>query len=195
MELMILAFGLVLFLGVHSVRIVAESWRTQTIGRLGEKTWKGVYSLVALLGLVVIVWGFSLARENPIYIWTPPIGMRHAASLLTLLAFIFLLATYIPGNSIKARLHHPMLLSVKLWALAHLLSNGNVAHLLLFGGFLLWGVLCFRAARQRDRAGRVVYAAGNLPATLLTLVLGVAAWAGFAFWGHGYLIGIRPFGM
>ena len=112
-----------------------------------------------------------------------------------MLAFVFLLATYIPGNSIKARLHHPMLLSVKLWALAHLLSNGNVAHVLLFGGFLLWGVLCFRAARQRDRAGRVEYAAGNLPATLVTIVLGVAAWAGFAFWGHGYLIGIRPFGM
>ena len=195
MVLMILVFGLILFLGVHSVRIVAENWRTQAISKLGEKAWKGGYSLISLVGFALLVWGFSLARETPVSLWVPPMGMRHAASLLTLFAFVLLLATYVPGNSIKARLHHPMLLSVKLWALAHLLSNGNLAHVLLFGGFLLWAVLCFRAARQRDRAGKIVYPAGKLTATLLTVVLGLAAWAGFAFWGHGYLIGIRPFGM
>jgi uncharacterized membrane protein len=195
MGLMILVFGLILFLGVHSVRMVAENWRTQTIGKIGEGAWKGGYSLVSLLGFGLLVWGFSLARETPIVLWMPPMGMRHAASLLTLFAFVLLLAAYIPGNSIKARLHHPMLLSVKMWALAHLLSNGNVAHVLLFGGFLLWAVWCFRACRQRDRAVKVVYPAGKLPATLITVVAGLAAWAGFAFWGHGYLIGIRPFGM
>ncbi|MFY8043558.1 MAG: NnrU family protein, partial [Rhodoferax sp.] len=127
-------------------------------------------------------------------LWTPPIGMRHLASLLTLLAFVLLAATYIPGNAIKARVHHPMVLSVKTWALAHLLATGTAAHLLLFGSFLIWAVLSFVAARRRDRAQRVVYAAGTLQATGLTLVVGIAAWAAFAFYLHGALIGIRPLG-
>jgi uncharacterized membrane protein len=120
--------------------------------------------------------------------------MRHLASLLTLLAFVLLAATYIPGNAIKARVHHPMVLSVKTWALAHLLATGTAAHLLLFGSFLIWAVLSFVAARRRDRAQRVVYAAGTLQATGLTLVVGIAAWAAFAFYLHGALIGIRPLG-
>jgi uncharacterized membrane protein len=191
----LLVLGLVIFLGLHSVRIVADNWRTQTIAKVGDTPWKGAYSLLSLLGFVLIVWGFSIARENPTMIWVPPTGMKHLAALLTLVAFVFLLATYVPRNAIKAKLHHPMLISVKLWALSHLLSNGNLAHLVLFGSFLVWAVLCFRAARQRDRTQKVIYPAGQLPATLVTVVLGCVAWAGFAFWAHGALIGIRPFGM
>jgi len=189
-----LVLGLVLFLGVHSVRIVADGWRAQTLARVGEGPWKGLYSLVSAVGLALIVWGYGLARQQPVVLWVPPVGMRHAAALLTLLAFILLAATYVPRNAIKARLHHPMVLGVKVWALAHLLSNGNLADVLLFGGFLLWAVLSFRAARQRDRVQNTVYAAGSAAGTAATVGAGAAAWAGFAFWGHAWLIGVAPMG-
>lgn len=189
-----LVLGLVLFLGVHSVRIVADGWRTQTLARMGEMPWKGLYSLVSAVGLALIVWGYGLARQQPVVLWVPPMGMRHAAALLTLIAFVLLAATYVPRNALKARLHHPMVLGVKVWALAHLLSNGNLADVLLFGSFLLWAVLSFRAARQRDRAQGTVYATGSAAGTAAAVVVGAVAWAGFAFWGHAWLIGVAPLG-
>ena len=189
-----LIIGLVLFLGTHSLRIVANDWRTQTIARMGEKPFKGVYSLLSIAGFVLIVWGFGVARETPVMLWMPPKGMRHAASLLTLIAFVLLAAAYVPANAIKARFHHPMVLAVKTWALAHLLANGSLAHVVLFGSFLLWGVLCFIAARRRDRAQNTVYPAGSAKGTVTALVVGGAAWVVFALWLHGVLIGIRPFG-
>ena len=189
-----LVLGLVLFLGVHSVRIVAEGWRTQTMARLGEGPYKGIYTVVSLVGLGLIIWGFGVARETPTMLWMPPRGMRHAAALLTLIAFVFLAAAYVPRNAIKARLHHPMVLAVKTWALAHLLSNGSLAHVILFGSFLAWGVANFIAARKRDRALGTRYPAGNLAGTATTVVVGVAAWAVVALWLHGALIGIRPLG-
>jgi len=189
-----LILGLVLFLGVHSVRVFAEDWRTKTRARLGENAFKGVYSVVSVLGFGLIIWGFGQARLQPVVVWTPPVGMRHLASLLTLLAFVSLAAAYVPGNAIKAKLHHPMVLGVKTWALAHLLANGMLAHMVLFGSFLVWAVLSFRAARQRDRVGQVVYAPGRAGPTVVTVLLGVALWAGFAFWAHGAWIGVRPFG-
>ena len=189
-----LILGLVLFLGVHSVRIVADGWRAQMRARLGEGPWKGLYSVVSAVGLGLIVWGYGMARQQPVVLWMPPTGMRHAAALLTLVAFVLLAAAYVPRNAIRARLHHPMVLGVKVWALAHLLANGTVADVLLFGSFLLWAVLSFRAARQRDRAQGTVYAPGTPGATAATAVVGVAAWAAFAFWGHAWLIGVAPLG-
>lgn len=186
--------GLLIFLGVHSLRIVSEDSRTRLRAHLGEAAYKGIYTLLSLLGFGLIVWGFGVVRETPTLLWNPLIGTRHLAALLTLVAFVLLAAVYVPGNAIKARLHHPMVLGVKVWALAHLLATGTLAHMVLFGSFLLWAVLCFRAARQRDRAAGVVYAAGTLPATVLTVVLGLALWAVFAFYLHGVLIGIRPLG-
>ncbi|MDP3701172.1 MAG: NnrU family protein [Hylemonella sp.] len=189
-----LVAGLVIFLGVHSVRMLADGWRTRMRTRLGEGAWKGLYSLVSLLGLALIVWGFDLAREQPTILWAPPAGLRHVASLLTLLAFVLLAAAYVPGNAIKARLHHPMVLGVKTWALAHLLASGMLAHLVLFGAFLVWAVANFSASRRRDRREGVVYPPGRTTATVITCVLGAAAWAVFAFGLHGVLIGIKPFG-
>lgn len=189
-----LILGLVIFLGVHSVRIVADDWRTRVRARVGAGAYKGVYSLLSLIGLGLIIWGFSVARETPVMVWTPPVGMRHAAALLTLIAFVFFAAAYIPGNAIKARFHHPMVLGVKAWALAHLLATGSVAHMVLFGSFLAWAVLDFIAARRRDRAQGTQYPAGKAMDTVVTVVVGLGAWAAFAFWLHGALIGIRPFG-
>lgn len=189
-----LILGLVLFLGVHSVRIVAEGWRTQTLARWGEGTYKGLYTVISLVGLGLVVWGFGMARETPTMLWMPPRGMRHAAALLTLIAFVLLAAAYVPRNAIKARLHHPMVLAVKTWALAHLLANGSLAHVVLFGAFLAWGVANFIAARKRDRALGTSYPAGTLAGTVTTVAAGLILWAAVAFWLHGALIGIRPMG-
>ena len=114
-----LVAGLILFLGVHSVRIVADGWRARTLASVGEGTYKGLFSIASVLGLGLIVYGFGVARETPTILWTPPAAMRHAASLLTLVAFVLVTAAYVPHNGIKARLHHPMVLGGKSWALAH----------------------------------------------------------------------------
>jgi uncharacterized membrane protein len=190
----LLILGLMLFLGVHSVRIFGEDWRTRVRAGLGENGWKGAYSVLSLLGFVLICWGFGLARQHPVLLWTPPVWTRHLAALLTLPAFVLLAASQVPGNAIKARLHHPMVIGVKVWALAHLLANGLLHSELLFAAFLLWAVLNFRAARQRDRASNIVYAPGRLGPTLVAVFGGLAAWAVFAFWAHGVLIGVKPFG-
>ena len=192
--MVMLLLGLVLFLGVHSTRIVANGWRSEMIGRFGEMPWKAAYAVLSIAGFVLIVWGFGLARQQPMQLWMPPRGMRHLASLLTLIAFVLLAATYVPRNAIKARLHHPMVLAVKVWALAHLLANGNLAHMILFGTFLVWAALSFRAARTRDRAAGTVYAAGTTAGTVTTVLVGTLGWALFAFWAHGALIGVRPIG-
>jgi uncharacterized membrane protein len=186
--------GLVLFLGVHSTRIVADDWRTAQLARLGERGWKGLYSLASIAGFVMLVWGYGRARQQPVVLWAPPFWTHHVAGLLMLASFVLLVAAYVPRNAIKARLHHPMLLAVKVWAVAHLLANGNLADVLLFGAFLVWAVLAFRAARARDRSARTVYPPGTPAGTLKAVVIGVVAWAVFAFWLHGPLIGVRPFG-
>lgn len=190
----LLILGLVLFLGVHSVRIVAEGWRTRVRARLGDGAWKGLYTLVSIVGLGLIIWGYGLARQQPVVLWAAPMWTRHLASLLTLPALVFIVAAYVPGNLIKAKLRHPMVLSVKLWALAHLLANNTLADVLLFGGFLLWAVFDFRAARERDRAQHIVYAPGRAGPTMVAVAIGLVAWAGIAFWAHQAVIGVRPFG-
>lgn len=184
--------GLFLFLGAHSVRIVATDWRARVIAQRGEAFYKGGYTLVSLAGFALLVYGFGVARETPVQLWLPPLGLRHAASLLTLLAFVLLVAAYVPGNAIKARLQHPMVLGVKTWALAHLLATGRLETLVLFGAFLLWAVLDFRSARRRP--GAAPPAASGPGPTLATVLIGVGAWALFAWVLHGWLIGIRPFG-
>jgi uncharacterized membrane protein len=192
--MVLLITGLLLFLGVHSVRILAEDWRGVTRTRIGENAWKGAYSLLSLVGLVLICYGYGAARQQPVLLWASPVWTRHLAALLTLPAFVLLAASQVPGNAIKAKLRHPMLLGVKLWAAAHLLANNTLADVLLFGAFLAWAALDFRAARQRDRALQTVYPAGRSGPTLVAVVGGLVAWAVFAFWAHGVLIGVRPFG-
>lgn len=189
-----LILGLIIFLGAHSVRIVADDWRRQTRLRLGALRWKGLYSVVSLLGFGLIVWGFGLVRQQPVQLWSPPAGMRHLASLLNMIAFVLLVAAYVPGNILKARLHHPMVLAVKVWALAHLLANGNMGHVVLFGSFLVWAVFDYRAARRRDVRAGTRYPRGTTGATGITVAIGVGTWIAFALWLHGLLIGVRPLG-
>ncbi len=192
--MMILILGLLVFLGVHSSRVFAEGLRTRFIAQRGEMAWKGVYAVLSIAGFALLVWGYGLARQQPVVLWTPPVAMRHIAALLTLVSFILLAATYVPANAIKARLRHPMVLGVKVWALAHLLANGTLADVVLFGSFLVWAVLSYRAARQRDRASGTQPLPSKAIPTAVTVVVGVAGWLAFAMWLHLALIGVRPFG-
>jgi uncharacterized membrane protein len=190
--MVVLCLGLVLFLGVHSVRIFADDWRSARLAAWGAPRWKLLYSLASVLGLVLIVWGYGLARQAPVPLWPSPVWTRHLAALLTLPAFVLLALSQVPGHSLKARLPHPMVLGVKLWAAAHLLANGNLADLVLFGSFLAWAVLDFRSARRRPVLAPV--AAGSPLRTGVAVLLGLLAWGAFAFWAHAAWIGVRPFG-
>jgi len=188
----ILIVGLVLFLGVHSTRIVADDWRSARLAQWGPNGWKAVYSLVSLAGLVLIIWGYGVARQQPVVLWSPPRGMNHLASLLMVFSLVLLAAAYVPANAIRARLRHPMVLGVKVWAFAHLLTNGTVADVLLFGSFLAWAVLNFRSARQRDRRDGAQALPSSMGGTIVTVAVGLVLWAALAFAGHAWLFGVHP---
>lgn len=183
----VMILGLLIFLGVHSVRIVADDWRTAQIQRRGEGPWKGAYSVIAIVGLALAIWGYGQMRLDPTWVWSPPVGLRHAVALLMIPAFILLVATYVPGNHIKAKLGHPMILAVKLWALAHLLANGRLGDIVFFGAFLLWAVFDFRAARRRPRPSA---AAPGMTGTAITVVGGLVAYYLFAFHLHAWVAGV-----
>jgi uncharacterized membrane protein len=192
MAILILILGLVLFLGVHSTRIISDGWRSAMVVRLGLNRWKGIHSAISIAGLVLVVWGYGLAR--PVRLWSPPAWTAHLAALLTVPAFILLAATYVPRNQIQAALHHPMVLGVQLWALAHLVANGTQLDALLFGAFLVWALLSFLAARRRDRAVGHAYPAGKSAMTLVAVAVGAGLWTAFALWLHERWIGVAPFG-
>ena len=197
-----LILGLVLFLGAHSVRIFADDWRSRTIEAWGEKAFKGIYAVVSLVGFYALIVGYSEARMQPFVIWQPPTATRHISVLLMLFASILLVATYIPRNHFKLRMGHPMILSVKVWALSHLLANGNLADLVLFGTFLAWSVLIFRVSRARDRANAAAQSMeefaqapqAKLTATLAAFVLGALLLASITFHLHALVVGISPMG-
>ena len=200
-----LILGLVLFLGAHSTRIFAENWRQAILERLGEKAYKGVYTLVSLVGFGLMMFGFDQVRWDSPVLWSPPVWAKHGAALLMLVSLVLLACVYSPRNAIKAKLHHPMVLSVKVWALAHLLANPRLADVVLFGAFLLWSVLNFRAARQRDRLAAASLSAGegsgslepevSSAATWRAIGIGVVVWAFLLSRGHAWLFGVSPLGM
>jgi uncharacterized membrane protein len=176
------------------VRIFADPWRNAQIARLGEKPWKGLYSLVSAAGFVLLIWGFGRARADTIVLWQPPLWTHYLAALLTLIAFVLVAAASVPGTRIKAALHHPMILGVKSWAFGHLVANGSLADVVLFGSFLAWAVVDFAASRKRDRAAGTVYPPGAIARDAIAVAIGTIAWAVFAFYLHERWIGVRPFG-
>ena len=188
-----LILGLVIFLGAHSVRIIAGDWRAAQIARLGENGWKGVYSLVSAAALGLIIWGYGMARVDSSVLWSAPTALRHLGAGLVLPAFILLVAAYLPGTRIKARVGHPMVAGVKLWALAHLMANGSLADLTLFGAFLAWSVADFISARRRDRAVGRTYPVLGGSRDAIAIGIGFGAWVLFSFYGHVWLIGVQPF--
>ncbi|THF66440.1 NnrU family protein [Pseudothauera nasutitermitis] len=190
----LLILGLALFLAVHSVRLFADGWRTRQIARVGTLQYRIGHSVLALAGLVLIVIGYAQARLDPLWLWQTPIWTRHLAALLTLPAFLLLAAACVPGTHLKARISHPLLAAVKLWALAHLLANNTLADLLLFGGFLVWSVAAFAVSRRRDRREGKARPAAAVRNDAIAVVLGVLAWGVMARFLHAPLFGVAPFG-
>jgi uncharacterized membrane protein len=189
----LLILGLVLFIGVHSVGILAPAWRDRTAARLGTVPWQGRYSLASLAGFLLIVWGYGLARQDPVALYAPPVWTRHLALLLMVPVFPLLLATYLPGR-IQTTVKHPMLAAVKLWALAHLLANGNLADVMLFGAFLAWAV-ADRISLKRRTPPRVPGAPAGKANDWIALVAGLALYGAFVGGLHTWLIGVSPLGI
>lgn len=188
----LLLLGIVLFLAVHLIRVVAPGFRNSMIARLGETGWKGLYSVLSLVTLVMLIWGY---RSAPIVdLWVPPRGMAHLTTTLMLFAMICLVASLIPAGHIAAKTKHPMVLSVKIWAAAHLVSNGESRTILLFLAFLAWGVVLRISYKRRERAGLSqprAFVSARYDA--IAVVGGIVLWAVFAMWLHKLLIGVAPF--
>jgi len=188
----ILILGLVIFLGVHSVSIANPRWRASVVARHGEKMWQGVFALASLVGFVLIVWGYGLAREDPMGLYSPPIWLRHFALLLLLFVFPLLFAAYLPGR-IQDMTKHPMLAAVKLWAFAHLLVNGNLADVLLFGSLLVWAVVDRISLKQRELIS-IPNPIRSKYNDLIAVASGVTLYVLFVGWLHRWLIGVSPIG-
>jgi uncharacterized membrane protein len=187
----LLIVGLVLFLGVHSVAIISPALRARTIHRLGEGAWKGLYALASLVGFVLICYGFVLARQAPVILYSPPIWLRHAALILMLPVFPLALAAYLPGR-IKTAAKHPLLAAVKFWAFAHLLANGMLADVLLFGGFLAWAVADRISLKRRSTPQGLRTAPPGPWNDVIAVVLGLAIYALLIGWAHVRLFGVSP---
>ena len=189
----LLIFGLLIFLGVHSTSIFVPAWRASQAKLRGDAAWKGMYSLLSLAGFVLLIYGYGVARQSTVVLYTPPTFTRHIALLLMLPVFPLLFAAYLPGR-IQAVAKHPMLLAVKLWALAHLLVNGTLHDVVLFGAFLPWAV----ADRISVKRRAVVRAHPGAPPSpvndVIAVVGGLAAYAVFVLWAHLKLIGVSPLG-
>lgn len=183
----ILIAGLVIFFSIHSISIVKPGWRDASVEKIGLLPWQGLYSLVAMVGFVLIVWGYSLAQSEPIVVYTPPVWLRYVAVLLLVPVFPLLIATYLPGR-IQATLKHPMLVAVKLWALAHLLANGGLADIFLFGSFLAWAVLDRISLKRRPTPAvpKLQLGANDI----LSILVGLLLYVGFVVWGHAWLLGV-----
>ena len=183
--------GLILFLGIHSVSIIAPRWRDAQVAKLGEWPWKGVYSVVSVVGFVVLVYGYGMARQSSVVLYTPPTAMRHIALLLMIPVFPLLLAAYLPGR-IKSAAKHPFLLAIKLWALAHLLANGSLVDVLLFGSFLAWAVFDRISVKRRVVQHNTPGAPPSKMNDVIAVVGGLVIYALFVVWAHQKLIGVSP---
>ncbi len=189
----LLIVGIIIFLGLHLIRVVAPGLRQSLINSLGENGWKAAYSVVSILSLVLLIYGFGQARQVTGMLYTPPVWMAHITITLMLIAVICLVASLLPAGHIAVKTKHPMVLSVKIWAFSHLLANGETSSVLLFGAFLAWGVILRIALKRRQRAGELTlrpFVSGKYD--LYAVIIGIVAWALITFKLHELLIGVAP---
>jgi len=182
--------GIVLFFGAHIIPVM-QDLRTKISGATGTVLYQALFALVSLAGLVLIARGYSAADH--VHLWTPPDWSRHVTFLLMLPVFPLLIAAYLPGKLRKV-IPHPMLLAVKIWALAHLISNGDLASLLLFGAFLVYGVVDLISIKRRQRAKAVVPRTGPVRNDIIAVIVGLGLYVGMMLWGHAALIGVALVG-
>lgn len=186
----VLVVGLIVFLGIHSISIFAPDFRNRMATRIGAGPWRGIYSVISIVGFVLMIWGYGIARRDPVVLYNPPLWTRHLTAVLMLPVFPLLFAPYFPGR-IKAALKHPMLVAVKLWAVAHLISNGMLADLLLFGGFLVWAVadrISYKHRQQRPLSAASPAARNDV----IVVIVGLAIYAWFVLGLHQKLTGVQP---
>ena len=188
----ILILGLIIFFAAHGFVTMREA-RSGLIERLGQNGYRALFSIVSLAGLALIVYGYGQYRAHDwIPFWSPPGFTRHIAVGLMLPAVILLVATYVPSH-IKAKAKHPMLASVKTWALAHLLSNGDLGGILLFGAFLAWGVYARIAAKKRGDLGTTTAPAGYTN-DIIVVAIGIVVYLALGYAFHPAVIGVPAFG-
>ena len=185
-----LLIGIVLYFGMHSASIVALPIRDRMAAK-SDNAWKAVYSIVSLIGIVLMVRGYADLRDTPTVLYVTPGWLRHVAALLMLPAFAFFIAPYFPGR-IKTALKHPQLVAVKTWAVAHLLVNGTLADVLLFGSFLVWAV-ADRVSLKRRPQRPLPGAPDSRANDIIVIVVGLLLYLAFAFWAHEALFGVPPF--
>lgn len=194
--MLLLVLSLVFLLGTHSVRIVAPGFRNRMIAQMGEGAWKGAYSAVSILAVAFVAYAFGQARQVTGILYSPPIWTSHMALTLMLFSMICLAASLFPAGHIATKTKHPLVLAVKIWALAHLLANGETSSVLLFVAVLAWGVVMRISLKRRARAGEVVtrpFVSARYD--ILAIVLGIALWAAFIWKLHEWLIGVQPLAM
>jgi uncharacterized membrane protein len=182
--------GIIIFLGVHSISIVNEPWRDKMAERLGVWTWKGIYSIIALVGLVLIIRGYGEARIDVVELYLTPVWLQNISTLILIPVFPLLVAAYVPGR-IKAAVGHPMLLATKLWAAAHLIANGTLADVVLFGTFLLWVFVDLLSVSKRQPR-QIPGAPPSKFNDWIAVVTGLALYLAFLFWFHEMLFGVSP---
>jgi uncharacterized membrane protein len=185
-----LILGLILFLGAHSMRMAAPSLRDGLIARLGEGPFKGLYSLVSLVGIILIVWGFARASDDPDFLYLPPIWTRHVAETLMLPALVLFVASLLPGGRIKRAVHHPLLIAALLWAVAHLFVNGDLAGVVLFGAVLIWAAADLLS--QRFRPAKEIAVPSSWTYDIVAVVAGVGLYALLVWRLHFWLFGVSP---
>lgn len=184
--------GLVLFLGVHSTRIVADGWRTRMLDRLGEKPWKLGYTVVSLLGFALMVYGFGQARQAPEWVYVAPGWARHLNMPLMLASMILLAASHSPQSHFKVWLRHPMLWATVLWGVAHLMVRHQKHDAVLFGALTVWALVCLASCYARDARSGTRYGPPVLKKTLITAAAGTAVYLVFVFGLHKLLMGVSP---
>jgi uncharacterized membrane protein len=182
--------GMAVFFGVHSISIVAPAWRDRMVARLGEPAWKGVYAIASIVGFILMIRGYSHAKLEPTVVYEPAYWLRHMAAIVMVPVFPLLLSTYFPGR-IKAAAQHPMLAATKLWAAAHLLANGMLPDVLLFGGFLAWAIVDRISLKHRPVRPIKVLPERRFN-DLVAVVAGFALYVWFIAWAHYRLFGVSP---
>ena len=188
----ILILGLLIFLGIHVLKLVAPDRRNELAARYGEGPYKGIYSLISAIGLILVIWGFARASADPVVVYAPPAGLRSITALLMPFALILAIASVLPTGRIKRAVRDPLMIGTLIFAIAHLLANGDLAGLVLFGALLVWAAIDLTA----QPAGRPapVLANSSLTSDLAAVVGGLVLYALLVWRLHYWLIGVSPLG-
>ena len=190
--MLILIVGLAIFFAVHSVRLLIPDWREMAVTKAGLMSWRVRFGMLSLLSLGFIFMGYGQARLSPIWLWFPPVFMPHVTSFIMFVTLFFFCSAMVPKTTLRRITGYPLYLAVKLWAIAHLLSNGNLADVLLFGSFLIWAIVSFAIFRRRDRKAGVKAEESSIRFDLIAFGFAGVSWFAIVVFFHKAVIGVSP---